>query len=205
MPQGLGRLPVEPKTGQEELHADNEGLGSNLLSFWRWSTSDLVSNVTRGRLAEFIVAKGLGIATDGVRNEWDAYDLETEDGVKIEVKSAAYLQSWHQEKLSSIAFRVPKTRSWDPDRNRLENEAKRPADVYVFAVLVHRDKPTVNPLNVNQWRFYVLPTRILDERTRSQHSITLKTLERLSNGSVPFQELRITVQKAFKLEVKSTD
>ncbi len=202
--QDLGRLPVEPKTGQEELHADGEGLGANLLSFWRWSTSDLVSNVTRGRLAEFIVAKALGISTDGVRNEWDAYDLETEDGVKIEVKSAAYLQSWHQERLSRITFRVPKTRSWDPDSNRLENEAKRPADVYVFAVLAHQDKSTVDPLNVNQWRFYVLPTRILDERTRSQHSITLKTLERLSSGSVLFQELRITVQKAFKQQGKRT-
>ena len=204
MPQDLGRLPVEPKTGQEELHADGEGLGSNLLSFWRWSISDLVSNVTRGRLAEFIVAKGLGIATDGVRNEWDAYDLETEDGVKIEVKSAAYLQSWHQERLSRITFRVPKTRSWDPDSNRLENEAKRPADVYIFAVLAHRDKSTVDPLNVNQWRFYVLPTRILDERTRSQHSITLKTLERLSNGSVTFQELRIAVQESSKPQGKRT-
>ena len=92
MSQDLGRLSIEPKTGQEEIHADGEGLGSNLLSFWRWSTSDLVSNVTRGRLAEFIVAKALGISTDGVGNEWDAYDLETKDGVKIEVKSAAYLQ-----------------------------------------------------------------------------------------------------------------
>ena len=164
--------------------------------------SDLVSNVTRGKLAEFIVAKALGISTDGVRNEWDSYDLEMEDGAKIEVKSAAYLQSWHQEKLSSISFRVQKTRSWDSESNRLENEAKRQADVYVFAVLVHRDKPTVDPLNVNQWRFYVLPTRILDKRTRSQHSITLKTLERLSNGSVPFQYLRITVQEAFKQNVK---
>ena len=204
MSQDLGRCPIEPKTGQEELHADGEGLGSNLLSFWRWSTSDLVSNVTRGRLAEFIVAKALGISTDGVRNEWDAYDLETKDGVKIEVKSAAYLQSWHQERLSSIAFRVPKTRSWDPDSNRLENEAKRPADVYVFAVLAHRNKSTVDPLNVNQWHFYVLPTRILDGRTRSQHSITLKTLERLSNGSVPFQDLRMTVQKTLEQEVKGT-
>ena len=200
--QDLGRLSVEPKTGQEEFHADGEGLGSNLLSFWRWSTSDLVSNVTRGTLAEFIVAQALGISTDGVRNEWDAYDLETEDGIKIEVKSAAYLQSWHQERLSSIIFRVPKTKSWDPDSNRLENEAKRPADIYVFAVLAHRDKPTVDPLNVNQWHFYVLPTRILDGRTRSQHSITLKTPERLSNCSVSFQGLQSTVQETFRQEVK---
>jgi hypothetical protein len=194
----LGRLSIEPKTGQEQLHTDGEPLGISLLSFWSWSTSDLVSNLARGKLAEFIVARALGISAGGVRNEWDPYDLETGDGIKIEVKSAAYLQSWHQERLSTIAFRVPKTRTWSPDSNRLEDEATRPSDIYVFAVLAHRDKPTVDPLNVNQWLFYVLPTGVLDKRTRSQHSITLGTLERLSGGAVSFSELGDAVQRAAK-------
>jgi len=43
-------------------------------------------------LAEYLVATVLGL-NQGVRNEWDAYDLETEAGLKIEVKSAAYIQS----------------------------------------------------------------------------------------------------------------
>ena len=32
-----------------------------VIDFWKWSVSDLVSNATRGRLAEFIVAKALKI------------------------------------------------------------------------------------------------------------------------------------------------
>lgn len=36
----------------------------------------LVSNATRGRLAEFIVAAGLKIDTSGVRDEWAASDLD---------------------------------------------------------------------------------------------------------------------------------
>ncbi|MDM8523410.1 hypothetical protein QUF80_08570 [Desulfococcaceae bacterium HSG8] len=39
-----------------------------------------------------------------------AYDLETHDGIKIEIKSAAYVQSWHQKDYSKITFRIPKTR-----------------------------------------------------------------------------------------------
>lgn len=199
MSANLERLSPTRKTGREELHADGESLGCNLLSFWRWSASDLVSNATRGRLAEFVVAEALGIPTNGVRNEWDAYDLETEEGIKIEVKSAAYIQSWHQEKLSTISFRTPKTRSWNPDSNHLQQEARRQADVYVFALLVHRDKPTVDPLNVNQWRFFVLPTSLLDDRARSQHSMTLPSLERLSKGTVGFHGLRGAVEEAARL------
>lgn len=61
---GLNRLHVIPKSGEELFHLDDQVLGWNLLSFWRWSTSDLVSNATRGRLAEFIVTQALGIPTD---------------------------------------------------------------------------------------------------------------------------------------------
>jgi hypothetical protein len=50
------------------------------------TASDLVSNSTRGVLAEFIVARALGLDT-GVRTEWQAFDLETASGKKIEVKS----------------------------------------------------------------------------------------------------------------------
>ena len=58
-------------------------------------------------------------------------------------------------------------------------ESKRQADVYVFALLAHTDKTTIDPFNLDQWRFYVLPTAALDGRTRSQHSITLRSLEKL--------------------------
>lgn len=63
-------------------------------AFWRWSASDLVSNTMRGVLAEYIVALAMGIDTEeGVRREWDAYGLVLGDGTKVEVKSAAYIQS----------------------------------------------------------------------------------------------------------------
>ena len=148
----------------------------------------MVSNVTRGRLAEFIVANALGIATDSVRDEWSAYDLE-KSGLKIEVKSSAYIQSWSQKKLSSIQFLVQRTKAWDRQSNIQSKESTRQADVYVFAELAHQDKDTINPLNVSQWQFYVLLKSVLDGRTRSQHSITLKTLIKLSGGFVAYSQL----------------
>jgi hypothetical protein len=75
-------------------------------------------------------------------------------------------------------------------------EPRRQADVYVFALLAHQDKGTIDPLNVAQWQFYVLSRAILDSRQRSQHSITLRTLEKLSGGPVSFSELPGVVRKA---------
>lgn len=98
----LVRLVTKPKTGSEVFHASRQALGFALHDFWRWSVSDLVSNATRGRLAEFIVASALGISSD-VRDEWSPYDLLSPEGLKIEVKSAAYIQSWHW----SYPFRYP--------------------------------------------------------------------------------------------------
>lgn len=190
------RLVNEPKTGDEAFRASGRDLGFTLSDFWRWTLSDLVSNATRGRLAEFIVAQALAISTSGVRDEWSAFDLKTPTGVKVEVKSAAYIQTWYQTRPSKIAFRTPKTRAYDPDTNTFDVDAKRQADVYVFAVLKHEDKGTIDPLNVDQWEFYVLPTATLDARTRSQYGITLPTLTRLSGGPVCYAELRAKVMWA---------
>jgi hypothetical protein len=43
------------------------------------------------------------------------FDLTTPEGITVEVKSAAYVQSWHQHHLSAITFATPKTRVWDLD------------------------------------------------------------------------------------------
>lgn len=153
------------------------------------------SNVTRGRLAEYLVSRALGLGETSVRNDWDAWDLTTKTGVKVEVKSAAYIQSWHQNKLSPIQFVVPKTRAWDPLTNQMEAEARRQADVYVFALLAHQKQDTLDALDVSQWRFYVVPTGKLDNRSRSQHSITLRSLEALTEASVGFGELRQEVER----------
>lgn len=191
----LKRLTINRKKGKEPFRVNGQDLDFDLLSFWQWSASDLVSNATRGRVAEYIVARALGLAGQGVRDEWAAFDLETPSGVKIEVKSAAYVQSWDQKRLSPIMFVTPKTRAWDADTGRQSLDVKRQADVYVFALLNHADKATIDPLNLDQWRFYVLPTAILDARTRSQHSITLNSLERLCSGAVNYNDLQVTVEK----------
>lgn len=192
----FNRIPPTRKSGRERFRDGADQLDFDLLSFWQWSASDLLSNATRGIVAEYLVARALDAEPGGVRDEWAAYDLLTKEGTKVEVKSAAYLQSWYHEKLSRISFLVPKTRAWDSSTNRMAEKAARQADVYVFALLAHQDKQKVDPLDVSQWLFYVLPTSELDGRTRSQHSITLATLCKLCDRSVGYHDLKAAVAEA---------
>jgi len=153
-------------------------------------------------LAEHLVAQSLGIANGSVREEWAAYDLEARDKTKIEVKSAAFIQSWQRKELSRISFNVSKKTAWDRETNKQGREPVRTADVYVFALLAHKDQGTINPLDVSQWELYVLPTKTLDKRKRSQHSITLPSLRKLTSP-VKYFNLNRVVAEAAKLQKKS--
>ena len=104
MPSKLGKVIPTRQSGEEPFRNAGETLSFDVLSFWQWSASDLLSNATRGILVEYIVARALDASPDGVRDEWAAFDLLTGNGTKVEVKSAAYVQSWHQNKLSNICF-----------------------------------------------------------------------------------------------------
>lgn len=119
-----------------------------LLEFWHWNQSDLLSNALRGTLAEFIVAKAV-TATNEMRIEWDAVDLVTPAGIKVEVKSAAYVQSWQQAKNSAISFGIAPTKGWEASANTYAAEIKRSADVYVFCLLNEQDRRAVNPMDLD--------------------------------------------------------
>jgi len=192
----LTRLKINRRSGAEPVHEDGQPVGFDVLDFWGWYTSDLVTNTTRGVLAEYIVARALGVPTSGVREAWRAFDLQTEDGLRIEVKSAAYVQSWSQKILSPIQFVVQKSLGWDADTGVMETEARRQADVYVFALLACQDKAAVDPLNLAQWQFWAVATATLDARTRSQQSITLKSLYKLAGDPVGFRGLAAAVRRA---------
>jgi hypothetical protein len=186
---------VGRKTGAERFRCGPELLPFDLLSFWQWSASDLASNALRGRVAEFLVAQALSVA-DGLRADWDAYDLRSRGGATIEVKSAAYLQTWAQKAPSVISFDIALTRFWDPVTNVMAAEVRRQADIYVFALLAHRDKATLDPMDVSQWVFFVLPTAVLNARVPSQKQIGLLGLRSLGPIECSFGQLREAVEAA---------
>jgi len=184
----LPRIPVSRRTGDELFVSHGLGQQVHLLEFWQWYASDLVSNATRGILAEFIVAMALG-EHHGVRLEWDSFDIETSTGIRIEVKSAAYVQSWHQHDYSRLQFSVRPTRLWSAETRAYCKQQRRQADIYVFALLHHKDQTTINPLDLSQWTFYVLATELLNQQLSEAKSLSLKRLESLNPVQCDFDGL----------------
>lgn len=154
----------------------------------------MLGNALRGVLAEFIVASAIDVL-EKPRKEWDAYDLVTKEGLKIEIKSSSYLQSWGQDKLSKIIFGIQPTIVWE-DMNKQSQKPQRQADIYVFCVLSHKDKDTVNPLNLDQWDFYILDTGILNAKTPKQKTITLSSLLKLEPVKIKYDGLKNEISKS---------
>lgn len=156
--------------------------------FWKWAYSDFLSNAQRGVLAEYLVARSLA-CTDRGRIEWDAYDLDAGEGLKIEVKSAAYIQSWRQKALSSIRFDIAHKQAWYAETNTYSAKAVRPADIYVFCVFAATDREAANPLDPSQWFFLACRTDFLNERFSSQKSVALSALEALGLERFKYEAL----------------
>ena len=83
-------------------------------------------------------------------------------------------------------------------------QPKRPADVYVFCVLGRDDLTDIpDPLDVDQWAFYVLGRAFLDRELPMQQTIGIKPLRSLMRrasggpaGPVRYGDLRAAIERA---------
>jgi hypothetical protein len=155
---------------------------ADILDYWSWAYSDIVGNTNRGALAEFIVARAIG-SEPPVRTDWAAYDLDTPSGIKVEVKSSAYLQSWYQATVSAPTFSIRKARGCFPETNEVSEEPLRHSDVYVFCLLAYKgDKRMLDPLDLSQWEFYVVKTTEIDRIFGERSSIGINRVKDLSEA-----------------------
>lgn len=168
-------------TGSEPI----DGTGAALRDLWAWSMSDLRANTVRSVLAEFLVARAVGAARKP-RIEWDAHDVLTPEGIRLEVKSGAHLQTWEQSQLSTVVFGGLSARTWSPtDGYSTANSYN--ADAYVFAVLTATDHDEYDALDIAQWSFWVLPVSVV--AGTGQRSMRLSRVEALAGPAVPYTAL----------------
>ncbi len=184
----LEEITSSPKDPNVFFTFKGQSLGFNIIDFWKWNQSDLIENRNRGILAEFLVRQALNIDSP-IRLEWDAYDLKTSDGIKIEIKSAAYIQAWEQEKYSKISFDIKPTKTLLANNN-YSIESTRKADVYIFCLLHHKDQTTIDPMNLDQWTFYIIKRSILDKEFPTQKSISLTTIESIYHEKCEYKQLK---------------
>lgn len=161
-------------TGNEDFTISGMATGRKVIDFWRWSSSELNDNLLRAALGEYIVASAIGDhCVDRQRAGWRVYDLRTDYGCKIEVKTSAHRQTWSQNKPSPSIFDIGRKVDWDSS----SPDAIRHSDVYVFCV-VNNDAPGDDPLDLSKWDFYVVATSDLNVIAGNQKTISLSALKR---------------------------
>jgi hypothetical protein len=175
------------------LHSDDivTGLdGRTVGDFWRWAYSDVLSNRNRSIFAEFIVGVAIGVM-DKPRVEWDAVDLRY-GSFKIEVKSSADCQSWHQDKPSKNIFSIRPALVWEADTGKYVGDPTRFADIYVFCHYAEHDKAKADVLDVPAWDFYVVPVEVVNATFGAAKSVSLSRVKPVA-AKCKFGELRATM------------
>jgi hypothetical protein len=184
----LEPAPVTPLTGDESL----SGTGTTVRDFWSFALSDLKTNIARGVLAEFLVARAVG-AQEAVHVSWDNFDVRTPEGIGIEVKSSAYLQGWRQKVLSTIRFSGLKGLAWD-DKEGWGAEREVRADVFVFGIQTRKTHEDYDALDVAQWDWYVASASSVVEH--GARSVGMGFLERYAEGPLGYDEIDRAVRTA---------
>ena len=143
-------------------------------------------------VGQYIVAWVLGV--DHIPDDaWGSYDLLSQDGKKIEVKTTSYLQAWEQKNEPKPKFRIKKTHFYSKDTG-YSKEKDFQADIYVLCYFFEEDKEKADILNLNQWKFWVLPKKIIEEIfSKTESILASKIISEFS--AVSAKELRNEILK----------
>ena len=192
--------------GSEPFEFRGAPLPSSVKDFWAWSMSRLIADGPRGDLAEFIVNTALGMDMTEPKRGWGECDIVYPHGgkpVRIEVKCSTLLQAWERPSPPKPVFSIAKTLNCDIEDTgdgyryigRDGSPPKRRSDIYVFCLFAEEDRSRANPMVLDQWRFYVVPTAAIDEQLGDQRKISLLGLSRIGAIECSYDEIRPTVDR----------
>lgn len=189
-------------TGNEQFHLRENCQKETVKDFWAWSMSRLLADGPRGDLAEFIVNTALGMDITNAKRGWGECDMVYRD-TRIEVKCSSVLQAWNRSTPTNPVFSIAKTLNCDIQETdtgyvyvgRDNLPPKRRSEIYVFCLFANADRETADPLDLSQWKFYIVPTRIINEKCGGKRSISMKGISRLGVDSVGYHEIKPTVDK----------
>lgn len=182
--------------GNETFLVNGSKESITINDFWRWAYSDFTNNINRSVLAEFIVASSLDIIQtdcESFRDPWRPFDLLYDMKYRVEVKAAGYVQSHSAKHPDHISFSIAPARiPTETGEYKPEATLQRNCDIYIFCIYTAMSKAE-NPLDLDLWDFYVLPTKILNAEKPTQKTITLPSLLALNPTKCDYLELKDTV------------
>lgn len=186
----------------EEMFTHKDRELFSVLDFWRYAYSQLEG--LGDTIAEFLVAKALGIEKAENVNYWTAYDMAYRNK-RIEVKATQYVHPWNTKisKVRNFSIEPTSNSYWGNGKDGVNdgNTHSRQSEVYVFCLNSNMDIQSSNPLKVDDWVFYVIPTFEINTYCKDnpkQKKISLSVVKRLAKCGVAFDKLRDTVDAAIE-------
>lgn len=176
----------------------------SVLDFWRYAYSQLEG--LGDTIAEFLVAKALGIDKAENVNYWTAYDMAYRNK-RIEVKATRYVHPWNTRISKTRTFSIEPTSNsyWGTSTDGVNGgkALSRQSEVYVFCLNSNMDIQNNNPLKLDDWVFYVVPTFEINNycnrcENPNQKKMALNVVKRLAKHGVPFDELKDAVDAAIE-------
>ena len=157
--------------------------------------SQLINNVDRGHYVECMIVLALGEEwhLTSEQRGWAPWDIERNDGARLEVKQSAALQTW------SLAHDAPPRRTasfdiafrkepWTKGGDYPHYLPGRPADLYVFAWHPIMDHEVADHRSAEQWRFFVIPERKLPD----QKTVSINRVKNLA-AEINYDQLAVVV------------
>lgn len=194
----LDNTPPELLSGKEQFVYNGHPIGFTIEDYWRFQFSNIWD--IQEEVAEFIVAKALGLKVPHNKNGWTLWDISYKKK-RIEIKSTSYYHSWRKDGNISQqrTFGITKSHTVYQDNT---SKLERQNDVYVFCLNTGFTKMDSNPMVLDNWRFYVVPTSTINRLCGNNKSITLGRLKRITGkpNGISYGELKSAIDYAIALE-----
>ena len=189
---------LELLNGDERFTLNGIDLGLTIKEFWQFQFSNLIDNL--GGVAEFLVAKALAKDNPDNCNGFTLYDVLYR-GKRIEVKSTSYWQPWKKSHTISEQRTFSIRKTYVEYQNSNSNK-ERQNDIYIFCLDKGRTKESSNPLNLENWTFYIIPTKVINKECGEQKTISLNRVKELFGlkEGIPYNQIKEKVDKIINAE-----
>ncbi len=154
-------------TGNEHFSLKDTCTDLSIQELWKWYFSDLID--IKSKVAEYLVTKALGFSKPYNTGYWSAHSIVYR-GRRLEIRSASYMKSIYDINPSMKYVRHIDIRVKD-------------CGVYVFCLLPGKTKEEADPLKIENWKFYVIPTWYIHPECGCNSSITMSKVQRLVKQS----------------------
>lgn len=174
----------------EKFIFNNNELDFGILDLWESKYSNIFN--MQDVIAEFLVEKALGIDKAQNTDYWTLYDILYR-GCRIEIKQTGYYHPWNENgEISNIRrFGITMANS-NYEFEDMENKIERQNDIYIFCLNTGETKENSNPMNIANWEFYIVPTKIINNICGDNKTIGLNKVREISK-KVTYDKIKETI------------